>query len=99
MAVDERIEKSQAQKLEGVAFTFCKCATVALICGRFALPVAALLAAGFFVAAFLKGEKETRCVVGKPLIVAGLWVLVATGWVWFNLVPAGIAMRASWPRW
>lgn len=77
-------EKTPAQKLEGIAFTFCKCATVALICGRFALPIAATLCAVFYILAYFKGEKETRCILGPPLMVSCFWVLVTGGWVWWN---------------
>jgi len=52
--------KSVGQVYEGIAFTFCKCATAALLCGRFVLPVAAFLSAGFFILAYIKGERGTR---------------------------------------
>lgn len=70
--------KTEGQIYEGIAFTFCKCATVALLCGRFALPIAAFCSAVFYVLAYAKGEKGTRCVLGPPLIVAAFWILVGS---------------------
>ena len=75
--------KTKGEAYEGIAFTFCKVATVALICGRFALPVAAVLCATFFLLAHVNRKTDTRCVLGPPLLVAAFWVLVAVGWwVW-----------------
>ena len=79
--------KSPGQIYEGIAFTFCKCATVALVCGRFALPVAALAATVFYVLAYMKGEKGTRCVLGPPLVVAGFWAVVGSVSLWLVLDP------------
>ncbi|MBI3721849.1 MAG: hypothetical protein HY248_04775, partial [Fimbriimonas ginsengisoli] len=64
--------KTTAEKLEGIAFTFCKAATVVLIAGRFALPVAAGLASIFYVATYFKGKKDTRCVLGHPMLAASV---------------------------
>lgn len=79
--------KSPGQVYEGIAFTFCKCATVALLCGRFALPVAALMCAVFFVMAYAKGERETRCILGPPLVVAAFWTVVAAASLTLMFVP------------
>lgn len=73
--------KTPGEKLEGVAFTFCKAATICLIAGRFALPVAATLAAALFLAAFLKGQRESRCILRVPLLIAGFWVFIVGIWV------------------
>ena len=70
--------KSEGQVYEGIAFTFCKCATVALLCGRFTLPAAAFLSAAFYIAAYVKGERGTRCILGPPLVVASVWLLVGS---------------------
>lgn len=75
---------------EGVAFTFCKCATVALVCGRFALPVAATLSAVLYIVGYFKGERETRCILGPPLVVAAFWIVITAGWVVWNYFPAAI---------
>jgi hypothetical protein len=75
--------KSKAEVYEGIAFSLCKAATVALIFGRFALPVAAVSCAVFYVMAHVSGGKETRCVLGPPLWVASFWIVVAALWgVW-----------------
>lgn len=66
-------EKTQGEVLEGIAFQFCKIATVSLIAGRFVLPVASGLCAIFYVLAYVKGKKDTRCVMRYPLLIAAVW--------------------------
>ncbi|MEZ0325102.1 MAG: hypothetical protein ACAH95_04290 [Fimbriimonas sp.] len=68
--------KSKGQVYEGIAFQFCKIATVTLIAGRFALPVAAGACALFYVLAVVNGKKDTRCVLRYPLLIAFLWAIV-----------------------
>ena len=65
--------KTAGEHLEGIAFTFCKAATVILFTGRFALPVAAGLASVLYAAAHLKGKHDTRCILRKPLLICGFW--------------------------
>lgn len=72
------VTKSAAQKLEGIAFTFCKCATVALLLGPWVLPGAAFLTALFYVLAYIKGQRDSRCVLHWPLLIAGFWVFVGS---------------------
>jgi hypothetical protein len=62
---------------EGIAFQFCKIATVTLIAGRYALPIAAGLCAVFFVLAARNGKRDTRCFLRYPLLIAALWAVVA----------------------
>ncbi len=69
--------KTKADVYEGIAFTFCKCATVALICGRYTLLVAASAAMAFYLMAHFGGRRTTRCVLGPPIVVAFVWGLVA----------------------
>lgn len=76
----ETEKKPPAQVYEGIAFSFCKAATVALLFGRYALPVAAIGCAVFYIAAHVKGGRETRCVLGPPLVVAAFWLVVAFVW-------------------
>ena len=68
--------KSKGQVYEGIAFQFCKIATVALIAGRFALPLAAGACAIFYVLAVINGKRDTRCVLRYPLLIASLWAIV-----------------------
>ena len=83
IAMDDTIKKTPGEVYEGIAFSFCKAATVALLFGKFALPVAAIACSVLYVMAHIKGKKETRCVLGPPLVVAAFWVVVAAGWgVW-----------------
>jgi hypothetical protein len=80
--------KSPGDKLEGIAFQFCKIATVSLIAGRYTLPVAAGLCAILYVAAYVKGKRDSRCVLMYPLLIAGVWGLVAAVWIAFAVSPA-----------
>lgn len=73
--------KPTGQKLESVAFSFCKAATVALVFQKFALPAAALLSAIFFVLAVIYGKKDTKCVLRYPLVIALFWLVVAIVWL------------------
>ncbi|MBS1724545.1 MAG: hypothetical protein JSS66_16505 [Armatimonadetes bacterium] len=70
--------KTKGDVYEGIAFTFCKCATVALLLGPFVLPGAAYLAAIFYVFAYFHQRKDTRCVLRYPLLIAALWIVVGT---------------------
>ncbi|HEX9995989.1 MAG TPA: hypothetical protein VGB45_02515, partial [Abditibacterium sp.] len=65
-----------------LAFTFCKIATLCLICGPYALPVAASGAAIFFALAYFKGQRETRCLGKHPLIISAFWILMVGIWIW-----------------
>lgn len=79
----ETIEQpTNGEKLEKIAFQFCKIATVALLCGRFTLPVAATLASGLYLAAHFQGKHDTRCILRYPLLIAGFWGVVAVAaWI------------------
>jgi len=81
------IPKSRGEVIEGVAFQFCKVATVAFILGRWTLPVASGLAAGLYLWAFFSGKKDTRCVLRYPLVIAAFWAVVSAASVWMMLHP------------
>ena len=87
--MSDEAPKTRGQKLEGVAFQFCKVATVALILGRWTLPVAAALAAVFYVWAWSAGKRDTRCVLRYPLFIAAFWGVVSVAAFWF-------VMRGGW---
>ena len=70
-------EPTSGEKLEKIAFQFCKIATVAFICGRFTLPIAATLASGLYLAAHIQGKRDTRCILRYPLLIAGFWGVVS----------------------
>jgi hypothetical protein len=84
-------EKTKGETYEGIAFQFCKVATVALLTGRFVLPVAAGLCAVFYVAAYAKGKKDTRCVLRYPLLIAALWGAAAVVSLFIILNPKAFA--------
>ena len=70
-------EKTPGEVYEGIAFTFCKAATLILLTGHFALPVAAGGAAIFYALTYRAGKNDTRCVFKKPLFIAALWGVVS----------------------
>lgn len=86
MTAGPTVTKSRGEIVEGVAFQFCKVATVAFILGRWTLPVASGLAACLYLWAYLSGKKDTRCVLRFPLLIAGFWgaVSVAAFWLMFH---------------
>ncbi len=75
-------QKTKGEALERLAFTFCKIATLCLLAGPFALPVAATGAAVFFALAHFNGQKSTRCLGKHPLLISAFWFLVVGIWVW-----------------
>ena len=70
-----------------LAFAYCKIATFSLLAGRFALPLAALLSASFFVVGYFQGKKDTKCYLKHPLIAAAFWFVVLGLWLWVHLAP------------
>ena len=81
-------ERTKGEVYEGIAFQFCKIATVALIAGRFALPLAAGCCAIFYVLALMKGKRDTRCVLRYPIVLVVLWGTVAV-WSLVALLKGG----------
>lgn len=65
--------------LEGIAFQFCKIATVSLLAGRYTLPVASGLCAAFYLWTFAAGQHTTRCILRYPLLLTLFWGLVCAG--------------------
>ncbi len=79
--------KTRGEVYEGIAFSFCKTATIVLIAQRFALPLAAGAAAAFYVLAYWQGKKDTRCVARYPLAIATFWGAVAVLSVYLTVRP------------
>jgi hypothetical protein len=79
------IRKTRGEVYEGMAFQFCKVATVCLLLGKFALPVASGLCAVLYVLAISKGKTDTRCWLKHPWLIATFWALVCVGDVWWLL--------------
>lgn len=75
---------SRGEAFEKLAFTLCKIATFALFTGRFALPLAALGAATFFVLAHFNGKRDSRCLFKHPLLIAAFWLGITAVWAWVN---------------
>jgi hypothetical protein len=86
------MNETQAERLGRLAFAYCRIATVCLLLGRYALPVAAILSAGLYLAAWITGKKDTKCYLRDPRLAIALWVFVAGGWLWAEF-------GASAPRW
>lgn len=55
--------------LEGWAFTFCKAAFLALLCGKYAVLVLSLAAVVLYSVAYFKGVREWRCWAKPPWVV------------------------------
>jgi hypothetical protein len=70
-------EPDKGEQYEKIAFNFCKIATVVLIFGRWALPVAAGAAAILYLLAHFHGKRDTRCILKKPIIIGVFWSVVA----------------------
>jgi hypothetical protein len=68
--------KTLGEKFEGIAFTFCKAATIILLTQKFALPIASGAAAAFYIGAYALGKKDTCCWLKWPPLIAGFWGLV-----------------------
>ena len=94
------VESSAGEKYEKLAFQFCKIATFAVLAQRFTLPLAASLAAVFFIVAHFKGKHTSRCLVRYPLMIAGIWIVVVAGWVFVYLNPGFVRDIAGslWPQ-
>jgi hypothetical protein len=69
--------RTQGEIYEGIAFTFCKAATIILLTQQFALPVAAGAAAIFYLLADRHGKKDTRCILKRPRLIAAFWGVIA----------------------
>jgi len=79
--------KTKGEVYEGIAFTFCKAATIILLTQKFALPVAAGAAAIFYLLADRYGQKETRCILKIPLLIAAFWGAICLGSLYAILRP------------
>lgn len=77
--------KTRGETFEGIAFQFCKVATVALLAGRWVLPVASGLCSAFYVLAFLSGKRDTRCVLRHPILISSLYGGVCAASIWWML--------------
>ncbi len=81
--------RTRGEVYEGMAFTFCKAATIILLTQKFALPVAAGAAAVFYVLADRHGKKDTRCILRLPLLIAAFWGVVCAVSLYAILRPLG----------
>ena len=67
---------------EGWAFTFCKAAFLALLCGKYAVVVLSLAAATLYIAAYAMGVRSWRCWVKPPWVVI-FFIAVIVAQVYF----------------
>lgn len=67
---DERPRVERGKDVEGWAFTFCKAAFLALLCGRYAVLVLSVAAAVLYVWAYAMGVRQWRCWIKPPWVVA-----------------------------
>jgi hypothetical protein len=80
--------KTAGEKFEGIAFTFCKAATIILLTQKFALPIASGAAAVFYILAYALGKKDTCCWLKWPPLIAGFWGLVCLISTYLTFNPA-----------
>lgn len=84
-SADISAQDGKGEAYEKLAFNFCKAATIMLLAAplrQFALPVVTAIAAGLYLLAYFNGQRGTRCILGKPLVVAGFWGAVSlVAWV------------------
>ena len=59
----------RGKEVEGWAFTFCKAAFLALLCGKYAILVLSLAAVVLYSYAYWVGVREWRCWVKPPWVV------------------------------
>lgn len=74
------------EKIERIAFNWCKVATILLglwllQLERWALPIAAFVCAALYVAAHFQGASQSRCILKKPLLIALFWSAVGVLWL------------------
>ena len=82
--------KIPGEKWEGVAFTFCKAATIVLLItllrgARFMLPIIAGAACLLYLITYFSGKKKTRCIISHPLLVATFWAFISGFSLWIIL--------------
>jgi hypothetical protein len=82
--------KSTGEKWEGIAFTFCKAATIVLLItllrgARFMLPIIAGATSLLYLVAYFSGKKKTRCIISHPLLVAAFWAFISGFSLWIIL--------------
>ena len=53
--------------------------------GKFALPVVALLTSALFVGAHVKGARESRCILKRPLLIAAFWGVIGVALLWWRV--------------
>jgi hypothetical protein len=75
------------RKYEGIAFTFCKASTLAvlalLIAGpRFILPLIAVATSVWYGVALYHGQKTTRCLLRIPWVIMAFWLLIGLYYGW-----------------
>ena len=79
--------KTKGEIYEGIAFTFCKAATIILITQKLALPVASGAAAVFYLLAARNGKNDTRCILRAPLLIAAFWGVISLASLYAILRP------------
>lgn len=77
---------TRSEKTEGIAFNWCKVATILLLLWllqleRWALPIAAFTCAALYVASHFQGAQESRCILKKPLLIAVFWSAIGVLWL------------------
>ena len=78
--MDDSARAQRGAEIEGYAFTFCKAAFLALLCGKYAVLVLSSAAVVLYLAAYAMGVRQWRCWAKPPWVVifyAGIAALQA----------------------
>ena len=78
---------TKGEQYEKIAFTFCRAATIVLLTGKYALPVASGAAAVLYLLAHRHGKTDTRCILGRPLVIAAFWGAICIASLAMHLRP------------
>jgi hypothetical protein len=81
------VNPQEGRKYEGIAFTFCKASTLAILAQllagpRFILPLIALGTTVWYIVAMAKGQHDTRCLFRKAWIAATFWGILGAYFAW-----------------
>lgn len=70
-------DDDRGREFEGYAFTFCKAAFLALLCGKYAVLVLSTAAVVLYLVAYARGVREWRCWVKPPWVIVFFAIVAA----------------------
>jgi hypothetical protein len=85
----EAPQETRGKEIEGYAFTFCKAAFLALLCGKYAVLVLSFAAVVLYVWAAVLGVREWRCWVKPPWVIVFFAVVTVVQFYVLFIRPGG----------